>query len=201
MLRTRNKDKITIFYTRESFKDDVLDRIKEQAPILAEFLDKPKIISEGIVHYFKNLKKVRDVNKIKDFMNNFFDDGMIRFRDPDYLLNLYLLEIFHEAYKYLSWWRKFMLKISGKYESFNSQFSGISEDEDNIISPDGTENSLSYNRTPPDSRAQEYGRKYDQERVYRYRRNSPPVKTAKYNLKQRNKAWDEFQDAFNKKKH
>ena len=201
MLRTRNKDKITVFYTRNSFKDDVMDRIKDNSPILAEFLDKPKIISEGIVHYFKNLKKVRDVNKIKDFMNNFFDDGMIRFKDPDYLLNLYLLEIFHEAYKYLSWWKKFMLKISGKYESFNSQFSGIAQDDNEIVLDPSTGSSRSVRKPSPGDTSQSSGRKYDETRVYRYRRNSPPSRSAKYNLKQRNKAWDEFQDAFNKKNH
>ncbi len=204
MLRTRNKDKITIFYTRDSFKDDVMDRVRENAPILAEFLEKPRIVSEGIVHYFKNLKKVRDVNKIKDFMNNFFDDGMIRFKDPDFLMNLYLLEIFHEAYKYLGWWRRFLLRISGKYESFNSQFSGISENDGDIFIQPPTD-SRSVNKSNIRDRNETlptgYGRKYDQSKVYRYRRNSPPERSPKYSLQQRNKAWDEFQEAFNKKKH
>ena len=203
MLRTRNKDKVTIFYTRDSFKDDVMEQIRENSPILAEFLDKPRIVSEGIVHYFKNLKKVRDVGKIKDFMNNFFEDGMIRFKDPDYLLDLYMLDIFNESYTYLSWWKRFLLRISGKYESFINQFTGLSEDDflesGNEIM--GEKRTKSRQDFQPGEYAAGTRRRDRQPDMVRYRkRSAPPPTSAKYNLKQRNKAWEEFQDAFNKKK-
>ncbi|OQY34245.1 MAG: hypothetical protein B6241_05510 [Spirochaetaceae bacterium 4572_59] len=205
MLRTRNKDKVTIFYTRDSFKDDVLDQIRENSPILSEFLSKPRIVSEGIVHYFRELKKVRDVNKIKDFMNNFFEDGMIRFKDADYLLNLYLLDIFNESYKYLSWWKKFTLKISGRHESFINQFTGIGEDvpglSEKIIELNKSRQEALFNgaSSPRDKSANR--RKYDSTgKTVSRRRQSASDRSMKYNLKQRNKAWDEFQEAFDKKK-
>ena len=206
MLRTHNKDKITIFYTRESFKDDVLEQIEQNSPILREFLKKPRIVSEGIVHYFKDLKKVRDVNKIKDFMNNFFDDGIIRFKEADYLLNLYLLDIFQESYKYLSWWKRLILRISGKHESFVSQFSGFNEESagfsDKVEELNRSRQDALYSGSSTMAKEQTpYRRKQDlPDKVVYMRRRKAPDPSSKYNLKQRNKAWDEFQEAFSKKK-
>ena len=201
MLRTGNKDRITIFYTRDTFKEDVLEMIKKETPVLAEFLSKPRIVSEGIVHYFKNLKKVRDVNKIKDFMNNFFDKGVIRFKDADYLLNLYLLEIFDEAYKFLSWWKKLILRVSGRKDSLRSQFSGLIEKEEVF-------NTTSVNNKkypfPQDSQTLNSNlirnRKKDQPgKNSSSRRRIPESLQKSYSVKQREKAWLEFEDAFHRK--
>ena len=205
MLRTKNKDRVTVFYTRDSFKDDVMEQIKKNSPILFEFLNKPKIVSEGIVHYFKDLKKVRDINKIKDFMNNFFDDGMIRFKDADYLLNLYLLDIFNESYRYLSWWKRFILRISGKYESFVSQYTGIADENehlsDKVVEMRKSQQEALYGASSIKKKGNApYRRKYDVPSRTPYRRKQSADRSHMYNLKQRNKAWEEFQDAFNKKK-
>ena len=207
MLRTNNRDKVTIFYTRETFRDDVNDQLKNETPVLADLLTKPKILSEGIVHYFKNLKKVRDINKIKDFMNNFFDNGVIKFKDSDYLLNLYLLEIFDEAYKFLSLWRKFLLKLSGKKESFRNQFTGLDENGANYsldrgkqsaTTPQSSESVMMYNGMRPAPRNSD---KPGSSTQYRRRRaNTAQLGQKQYNLKQRNKAWLEFEDAFERKK-
>ncbi len=206
MLRTNNRDKTTIFYTRETFRDDVNDQLRSESPVLAELLTKPKILSEGIVHYFKNLKKVRDINKIKDFMNNFFDSGVIKFKDSDYLLNLYLLEIFDEAYKFLSVWRKFLLKLSGKKESFRNQFSGLDEDGSNRAesmvrnsgaAPRPGESVMMYDGMSKGGRSSD---KPGSSAQYRRRRPSAAQMAQKqYSLKQRNKAWLEFEDAFQRK--
>ncbi len=212
MLRTGNKDRITTFYTRDTFKDDILDMLSNDAPVLFEFLGKPRIISEGIVHYFKNLKKVRDINKIKEFMNNFFDQGVIKFKDPDYLMDLYLLDIFEEAYKFLSWWKKMILRLSGKKDGFTSQFSGLGEKTPlnsqragiKVPSPDRIRPS-----DPSDSSSKEgRGGTYQSRRsdspgtsgaAYRRRRSVDPKTGKQYNLKQRNRAWSEFEDAFHRK--
>lgn len=220
MLRTGNKDRITTFYTRETFNDDIHDMIRSEAPVLAELLSKPRIISEAIVHYFKNLKKVRDVTKIKDFMNNFFDKGVIKFKDADHLLDLYLLEIFEEAYKFLSWWKKVFLRLSGKRDSFRNQYSGLGDSalpemtgslRGDTGSPGSRRASLRpsasvTNGTIGDRVSESYrhagsrGRKQDVSRTAAVRRRqAPPVKSKQYNLKQRNRAWTEFEDAFNRK--
>ncbi|MDC7234267.1 MAG: hypothetical protein PQJ58_13625, partial [Spirochaetales bacterium] len=213
MLRTGNKDRITTFYTRETFNDDIKDMIRKESPVLAEFLNKPRIISEGIVHYFKNLKKVRDVNKIKDFMNNFFAKGVIRFKEPDHLLDLYLLEIFEEAYKFLSWWKKLMLRLSGKRDSLKKQYSGLGDRDlpDQLPGKTGPKESAADRRRDAYSsmatqskrdRSSSYARrsdKPDNTAAQRRRRQSAPVNSKQYNLKQRNRAWAEFEDAFNRK--
>ncbi|MBF9015640.1 MULTISPECIES: hypothetical protein [unclassified Oceanispirochaeta] len=204
MLRTGNKDRITTFYTRETFNDDIIDMIRIESPVLAELLKKPRIISEAIVHYFKNLKKVRDVSKIKDFMNNFFDKGVIKFKEPDHLLDLYLLEIFEEAYRFLSWWRKLFLRLSGKRDGFHSQYSGLGD-------RDLPDNALPNKKKAEgrNSGAQSSGSRYTAEPLSRRRdsskttagrrRHTPPINSKQYNLKQRNRAWTEFEDAFGRK--
>ncbi|MDA3955882.1 hypothetical protein [Oceanispirochaeta sp.] len=200
MLRTGNKDRITVFYTRETFKEDVMDMIRKEAPILAEFLIKPKIVSEGIVHYFKNLKKVRDVNKIKDFMNNFFDQGIIRFKDTDFLLNLYLLEIFDEAYKFLSWWKKMVLRLSGRKDSFINQFSGLSSKEDlpplNMMNP---KKSISKRSLDSYQRIGKTRKNDKSKNDGQTRRKNQDLSQKMYSVKQREKAWLEFEDAFHRK--
>jgi hypothetical protein len=202
MLRTGNKDRITVFYTRDTFKEDVLEMIKKDTPVLAEFLSKPRIVSEGIVHYFKNLKRVRDVNKIKDFMSNFFDKGVIRFKDADYLLNLYLLEIFEEAYKFLSWWKKLVLRLSGRKDSFKNQFSGLSEKEDNFQIPSAyRKEAKEPSRLGSRYTSNGKNRKKDSAQNHSSsKRKSQELSQKLYSVKQREKAWLEFEDAFHRKK-
>jgi len=199
MLRTGNKDKITIFYTRDTFKEDVRESIKRESPVLADFLNRPRVISEGIVHYFKNLKKVRDVNKIKEFMNNFFNKGVIKFKDPDYLLNLYLLEIFDEAYKFLSWWKKLVLKVSGKKDSFKSQFSGLEGGNPGNVPPVILMDKKKKRRESVNV-AGNYRKSDSSSKKGKSRKSDPLVAQKMYSIKQREKAWTEFEDAFNKKK-
>jgi hypothetical protein len=204
MLRTGNKDRITTFYTRETFNDDILEMIRKESPVFSALLNRPRIISESIVHYFKNLKKVRDVNKIKEFMNNFFDKGVIKFKEPDHLMDLYLLDIFEEAYRFLSWWKKLSLRLSGKRDSFKNQYSGLGDRDLPDIDISERKKKTGRNvRTPASNRgysADGYSRKKDSSSTgASKKRQAPPLNSKQYNLKQRNRAWTEFEDAFSRK--
>ncbi len=207
MLRFGTKSRVTVFYTRDMFLEDINDMIQKDSPALAELLTKPKIVSEGIVHYFKNIKKVRDIGRIKDFMNTFFDQGRIRFKEKDALLGLYLFEIFEEAYAYLPLWRRIFLRLSGKKESLSNRFSTASLSLPSVSGPSPSSEEAAGPHSPMKRNPSVYGRQYrrlrapeESRNVQRPRRKKKDESPAAYNLKERNKAWMEFEDAFYRKK-
>ncbi len=199
MLRGRQpgKGKITVFYTRDIFRNDVEARIREESPVLAELLKKPKIVSEGIVHYFKDIKKIRDIGRIRKFMNNFFDNGMIRFKESDHLMGLYLLPIFQEAYQYLSLWRRLILRFTGRKESLISQFTGQEEHGHTASRPRRT---FEPEMESPVISGKNSSPKSKRDTAFASRKHQKKQSLSNvYNSRQRKRAWMEFEDAFYRK--
>lgn len=200
ILRTNNKDKFTAFTGIESFREDIRDRLMVDFQVLSDLLSKPRIVSEGIIHYSTKVMKNNDMNRVKKVLERYFESGSIRFMNPDKLFDLSPQTLFETAFKRLSWLRRMMLRMFGRYDSYLSTLSSFtSQDFKNKSLPKGE---------VPDSFAPKV-------RPYRAgiipgkdgvmdsavgRRKQSVHHRKNYSMKQQETAWDEFRTAYEKKK-
>jgi hypothetical protein len=209
MIRTRNRDNITIFTNRDSFKLDIRARIREEKPFLDSMLGRPRIMSEAIIHYGKTTLKIKSIERMKELLVRYFNEGVIQFRDIDFLLGLYLKDIFDSAFQRLGFFRRLMMKLTGQYDTYITAFIGLSRV---TMAPQNTKALDSHltARLMADSRTDLRGDRVMVPRSERHR-SSPqyvqPVKkkpqqdnSSKYSRKQIDQAWSEFDNAFYKTK-
>lgn len=206
MIKTRNRDNITIFTNRESFKLDIRARIREEHPFLDSMLGRPRIMSEAIIHYGKQTLKIKTIERMKEILVRYFNEGVIQFRDIDFLLDLYLKDIFDNAYRRLGLLRRFIMRLTGQYDTYITAFIGLSR---TTVQPvDVRKSSPLSARLAEESR----GRSPAQETFSSRSRPSaqyvkPPHRSRKsdpgsrYTNRQIDQAWSEFDDAFWKLKH
>jgi len=195
ILRTRGKNRITVFSSLDSFREDIHDQLEKEFPILSNMLAKPRIVSEGIIHYVMKVMKSNDMEMVKTILARYFESGIIRFLDPEKLFNLSPVFIFREAFSRLNWFRKLILKLFGRYESYLQVFSNSplkeSGEKNKTAKTDGGNNFYSsaktnqpapYKPPPPE------------------RRNTAVQRKKRYTARQQEKAWEEFKTLYEKNK-
>ena len=202
MLRTNNKDKITAFAGIEAFRDDIRMRLAEEFPILSDLLSMPRIVSEGIIHYATKVLKIGDMARVKTVLERYFTSGSIRFKEPDILFDLPPRILFTDAFRRLTWLRRMILKMFGRYESYVQSLGAVEERPrktprdaagDEPMEPLGT---LDAAPRPYRPRRLEHGSAM-QEAV---RRRKQAGASRAYTTRQQEQAWDEFRSAYEKKK-
>ncbi len=201
ILRTNNKDKITAYTGIKAFREDVREQLALEYPILSELLSKPRIVSEGIIHYNTKVLNVQDMDRVKNVLERFFEAGSIRFLHPDKLFELSPNDLFISAFQRLSWFRKIILKLFGRYDSYLHALNASGF-------PDGGKASGSAGHNPAEV--------LESVRVLPYRASLPPGESVteaavrrrkqsgaakrRYSMNQQEQAWDEFKNAYEKKK-
>jgi len=198
ILRTNNKDNFTAFTGIERFRDDIRDRLSAEFQVLSDMLAKPRIVSEGIIHYSTKVLKISDMDRVKKVLERYFESGTIRFKKPDILFNLVPESLFNEAFHRLSWIRRVILRLFGRYDSYLQAMSPSSFQE--LPKRSGGRRSENVFRETRPYRA---GRSADEgvmASAVRKRKQSG-AKRKSYSIKQQEQAWDEFKTAYEKKKN
>ncbi|MBN2625246.1 MAG: hypothetical protein JXA95_01170 [Spirochaetales bacterium] len=205
VLLSRKNERINVFATTESFVQSIRDRIKERFPILHTLLEKPKIVSEGIIHWAKKRSNTPSPDQVRILLNKYFEeDSTLKFIRTDRLLELYLQPLFMEAYQKLPLFRRVMMRLFGRYDSFLEAFSKT-PDKNGVRkgfsprdgSPAGsyTGKTLSPVRDP----MEEYHRSRSSSSSSRsYRRSGAKEKEKRYSNREQNNAWSEFGEALKK---
>jgi len=197
ILRTNNKDKFTAFMGMERFRNDIRERLAAEFQILSEMLSKPRIVSEGIIHYSTKVLKISDMDRVKKLLGKYFESGTIRFKNPDDLFNLNPTSMFEEAFRRLSWLRRIILRIFGRYDSYLQ-----------TLSPSLRVNSSGHDDISRHVSAVDVPRPYRtglmvtegvMDSAVRKRKQSGNKKK-NYSARQQEQAWDEFKSAYEKKK-
>jgi hypothetical protein len=203
MLRTNNKDNITAFAGMNAFREDIRMRLFEEFPVLSDLLSKPRIVSEGIIHYATKVLKISDMVRVKTVLERYFISGSIRFKEPDRLFDLKPRLLFADAFRRLSWFRRMILRMFGRYESYLQSFGAIKTEGSGKKSAGSggaeTESFEAPGEAPMPYRPHEpeYGRATDE--AVRRRKLAGKSKL-RYSARQQEQAWDEFRTAYEKKK-
>jgi len=199
ILRTNNRDRFTAFSGIESFREDIRERLSTEFSVLAEMLSKPRLVSEGIIHYCTKVLKISDMDRVKAILNRYFEGGSIRFKNPELLFDLPPATLFKEAFLRLSWLRRLTLKLFGRYDSYIQTLNSSAGTE--VLKSKGL--SMKYVERPLET-AQPYrstAAVIDRSTELSGRvRKQPPFRRRSYSVKQQEDAWDQFRNAYEKKK-
>lgn len=199
ILRTNNKDNFTAFTGLESFREDIRDRLSVDFQVLSDLLSRPRIVSEGIIHYSTKVMKNKDMNRVKSILERYFESGSIRFMNPDKLFDLPPQEMFEVAFKRLGWMNRLILRMFGRYDSYlNTLSSFTGKDFKNKSLPKGAAPDPLAVQVRP-YRASSPGAEGVMESAVRRRKLTGHVRK-NYSMKQQETAWDEFRSAYEKKK-
>lgn len=199
ILRTNNKDKFTALTGIESFREDIRDRLSADFQVLSDLLSKPRIVSEGIIHYSTKVMNNKDLKRVKTILERYFESGSTRFMNPDKLFDLPPQAMFEAAFKRLSWLRRMMLRMFGRYDSYlNTLSTFTTQDFRNKSLPNG-ETPDSFTAPVRPYKAGSPGGEGVMESAVRRRKLSGQYKK-NYSMKQQETAWDDFRTAYEKKK-
>jgi len=193
LLRHGQTDKYTQFYSRNNFRADILNRIRDNAPQVKELLQKPTLVAESAFYYLKELKGIKETPKIKDTLSLYFKEDFQQFQNIDSILNLNLMSLFDKAFRELGWWGRVLLRISGRYDSYTNVFSGKPSSAAGKMGRKQAAGGFPAARRPPRPEPS------PGERPVRSRTNQP-AQPRPHSIREKRKAWDEFSDAVQKKK-
>jgi hypothetical protein len=125
LLTSGFRGEVNVFSTQSTFQNSIIDMINKNKPLLSALLKKPKLVSEAVLLYGKKGLKVQSPDQIRQLLDKYYEENStVRFKRLDHLLELYLMHIYQDAYEKLSVWRRFIMRIFGKHESYLSIFSG-----------------------------------------------------------------------------
>ena len=181
LLRRNKTERYSQFFSKNNFRADILEQIKDADIQLWELLQKPTRIAEAAFHYLLNTKGIKSSSRIKDALTIYFQSDMKTFRHIDSMLQLKLLTLFELAYKELGWWSRFILRITGRYDSYIGMFS------DDTVKKDRTRSSQLGKR-----------RKKHGPRIPKAARARLDADKMNYSARDKKKAWEEFGQAVQK---
>ncbi|MCK5737225.1 MAG: hypothetical protein KAH21_12145, partial [Spirochaetaceae bacterium] len=197
ILRTNNKDKFTAFTGMERFREDIRDRLSAEFQILSDMLSKPRIVSEGIIHYATKVLKISDMDRVKKLLERFFNSGSIRFKNPDILFDLHPKAMFEEAFHRLGLLRRIILRLFGRYDSYLQTLNPPTVQETSV-SVGSHEPELSAASVRPYRAGRSVGKGVMDSAVKKRKQSGGRRKN--YSVKQQEDAWDDFKSAYDKKK-
>ncbi len=197
ILRTNNKDKFTAFTGMERFRSDIREHLSAEFQVLSDLLSKPRIISEGIIHYTTKVVKIPDMDRVKKLLEQYFESGTIRFKNPEILFNLNPEAMFAESFRRLSWLRRMILRLFGRYESYLQTLNPPSNNK--------TSRNKDTQRqvfTPESARPYRAGRTAAEGMmdIAVKKRKQSGNKKKNYSARQQEQAWDDFKSVYDKKK-
>ncbi|MDF1567872.1 MAG: hypothetical protein RQ801_07395 [Spirochaetaceae bacterium] len=199
ILKTNNKDRIVAFTGIDAFREDIRTRLAAEFKILSDLLAKPRMVSEGVIHYVTKVLKISDMERVKGILERYFESGSIKFKHPDRLFDLPPKPMFEEAFHRLSWFRRAMLRLFGRYDSYLRTLKAVSGSAERK-----TINGTAASSAPSSEReVRPYSRPTTSpegvtEAAVRRRKQAGSLKS--YSAKQQEQAWDDFRSAYEKKK-
>ena len=199
IFRTNNKDKFTAFTGMDSFREDIRERLAMEFQVLSDLLAKPRIVSEGIIHYATKVLKIPDMDRVKTILDRYFESGSIRFKNPDKLFDLPPQPMFEEAFHRLSWLRRVLLRLFGRYDSYLHTLNPPIRQDPRVQKNLPSDGPDSFSAPVKPYRAGKPRGEGVMESAVRKRKLSGHKKK-NYSVKQQEQAWDDFRSAYEKKK-
>lgn len=214
LIRTNNKNNVSVFFSTGNFRSSIREKIEEYDPMMLALLDRPAIVSEAVIHTAKKKMKINDVSRIKNLLENYFEPGRLKFKSLESLFNLNILDIFQYAFLKMPIWKQLFIRILGRYDSYRKQFTGMSRRSEHSSHSKGSSSKRRGESVPDfstmsrEERRAEYKNRQRQRGSQGKKGRSPsipsfnkpqPIKR-RYTKEEQNQAWTEFTDSFEKNK-
>jgi hypothetical protein len=193
ILRTNNKSGNSIFFSRENFDTQLGIVLRQSDPCLYEIFNNPKILSEAVIYSLKTKKKVQDIEVIQSELEKYFTSDTMQLKGLSVILHISLVDIFHRAFAQLPWWRQVLIKLSGKYQSYQEQYSRLGYNPQNPLSAHrpagGSAKTDTAERIPEAANSSSAVSAIPQRRQKKGPHN---IKKKDYTKRQQENAWNEF---------
>ena len=190
LIKTNNRDKKTVFFSRENFETDIIDRLKEDDPFLSEVIQKPRLLAEIVIHTLKEKRRVKNMNDIKEELEKYFKPDSMEYKSLPLIFGLSVLDIFQRAFSHLPFWRQIWLKITGKYKSYQNQYFGLGGRPASMSGKGANRSGKQGAGESQGPAAQQDSR--SQDGTQPRRRRPIEIKKKAYTKKQQESAWQEF---------
>ncbi len=186
LLRSGNNEKYTLFYSKNNFRADIMNRIQNHSPQMKDLLRKPHLMASITFYYLKELKGIRNNETIRQTMSVYFKSDLKQYQNIDDILQLKLMSLFDKSFQQLSWWTRLVLRITGRYDSYTGTF---------------TETPKSHGKKKQKRAPLSSGKKSYQDSpsvIGASRTRGSLEKKRPHSIREKRKAWEEFSDAINK---
>jgi hypothetical protein len=204
LLTSRRREGVNAFSSTDSFVHSIHENIKERFPLLSMLLDKPKILSESIIHWSKKRSNNPSADQVRVILAKFFEeDSTLKFIRIDKMLELYQVELFKQAFDRLSLLRKIILRLFGRYDTMLESFNGLSQSGNRKNTrTNGVKTAYSSSRSNESYKNMSASDKPEGGVIRSKRKYRPDtkVKNKRYSNREQNNAWNDFQSALQKKK-
>lgn len=212
-LRGRSPEIGEVFGSRDLFNEDIARRVERQHPLLGEFLARPQLLAESIIHDAKQKREGVSTEELKGVLTAYFDVDSSQLKTLNELFGLNIVAIFDDAFARTSVFRQILLRLSGRHESLRATYTrrfgprgkprASYADAGPAASP-ASEGGRDDSAPPDDAgmRIRGTGNRSHKPDTISERRRRPPPKPAKPKPKSReqiDKIWSEFDKALHTK--
>lgn len=123
LLRGHRPENAQFFESREAFEADIRRRAEVHEPLVVEFLERPQMLAEAVIHHKKFRQKNLTPQDLRAALSELFDVESSQLVELPILFGLSLIEIFNAAFSRLSVLRQLWLRLNGRYESLHESYS------------------------------------------------------------------------------
>lgn len=121
-LRGRSPEIGEVFGSRAVFDEDIQRRVERQHPLLGEFLARPQLVAEAIIHDAKQKHEGVSTEELKSVLTVYFDVNTSQLKPLAELFELNIVAIFDDAFARTNVFRQILLRLSGRHESLRATY-------------------------------------------------------------------------------
>lgn len=134
-----------IFGSKDDLDDDVKERVARIRPLLGEFLVRPQMLAEAVIHDARIRQDGISTDEITGVLGAYFDITTSQLLRASELFDIDVVEIYDAAYSNVNVFRQLFLRISGRFESLRKSYSrrfgprrdGHRRSDDGSVAPAG----------------------------------------------------------------
>ncbi len=202
LLRTNNRERKTLFFSRDNFETEIIERLRGMDAFLSEVFEKPRLLTEAVIYTMKEKRKVKDLTLVTDELEKYFKPDTMTYRSLTSILGLSIIDIFLRAFSRLPFWRQIWMRITGKFEGYQNQYMGQSLRPSVVPAAAATRGAAKRTKSETVSSGRESAGSRKEKTGFPPRKKFPPPPPAKkkpYSKKQQESAWEEFSKSIRSK--
>lgn len=122
IIRSNNRENISIFFSMENFQADLRRRVQGQYSFLHNLFLHPRVLAEAIIHSAK-LKNINaNIEDVRTILERYFKPNTMEYKNLVVVFNLDAEELFNRAFADLSILRQIWMKITGKHKIYREKY-------------------------------------------------------------------------------
>lgn len=184
----RNK----IFFSTDNFDEAIRSEVGKRDPLVHALMLNPGVLAEAIIHNARETNSAKSSAEIRRRLSIYFDPANLKPLPPHVWFDLNIATIFESAFEELHIFRRILIRITGKYDSFRSSFVGRgSAPSIPLPSTETTEREHRTERTRRDSTSGSHRSRSSSPREKKKAPQKQKVKKS-YTQSDQDQAWESF---------